>query len=323
MRSGQLQNKYHDRLQSIPAPGGGGCHAAILGISNLGVMAGIRPEAIIQDLRRSIPPGSRQVLDEEITGAVNKALSDHHCGGSVTYTPAPRPRPIVRDGKIALQRIINQATINDEADLWEASPIRLMDEPPDDPALLLENLYNPGDLIFIGERNQVGIVGNTIRTTEEWITRFRTGGKTAPHIIPNPLTGTPTTKKTGDGETLRGDGNIRSYRYCIAEFDGLSREDQIRFWSAVMLPIVALIDSGGKSIHAWLDVQKLARVTTVEDWQRQIRHRLYDRLLVPLGVDGACSNPARLSRLPGHYRKEKGTSQRLLWLSPSGRQIIC
>ena len=190
-----------------------------------------------------------------------------------------------------------------------------------DAILLLETLYNRTDLLFIGERVQPGIIGNTIRTTGEWITFLQDGGKTGPHIIPNPLTGTPTVKKTGDGETYRGDGNISSYRFCMAEFDGLSREDQIKFWSAVKLPVVALIDSGGKSIHAWLQISKLAQVETAEQWAREIKGRLYDAIMTPLGVDSACSNPARLSRLPGHLRTETGTFQRLLWLSPKGRPI--
>lgn len=320
MQVNNCELKYRERLQMIPAPGGGGCHAAILGISNLGVMAGIRPEAIFQDLRHSIPQGTRRISDREITDAINKSLSEH--SGS-TFTPRPRPAPIVKDGKTALQKISDQGKISDEADLWEASPIRLWGDPQDDPALLLENLYDPDDLIFIGERYQAGIVGKTIRTAEEWINRFRAGGKTAPHIILNPLTGSTTMKKTGDGETLRGDGNIKTFRFCVVEFDNLRREDQIRFWSAVKLPIVALIDSGGKSIHAWLDVQKLAVIETSEQWLSKIKQHLYDRLLTPLGVDSACSNPARLSRLPGHYRKEKEAYQRLLWLSPLGRQIIC
>lgn len=186
-----------------------------------------------------------------------------------------------------------------------------------DAILLLETLFRPDDLLFIGERFDA----DTIKTAGEWIIHIKNGGNTGPHIIPNPLTGTPAPTKSGDKATLRGDGNIRSYRYCVAEFDALGREEQIRFWSAVKLPVVALIDSGGKSIHAWIDVQKLARVTTADEWQQQVKIRLYDQILNPLGVDAACSNPARLSRLPGHFRAETGAFQRLLWLSPEGRPI--
>ena len=311
--------RYNDALRNMPPPGSG-CHSSILGISNLGVIAGIPLETIFQGIRQSVPSGTRRIPDKEIHDAIRKALSDHNGGA---FIPRTRPAPIVQDGKAALQRIIDQGEISDEVDLWEASPIRLLDEPQGDPALLLETLYEPTDLVWIGDRHQSGIIGDTIKTTGELIGHFKNGGKTGPFIIINPLTGTSEPKKTGDGETLRGDGNVAAYRYCMAEFDNLSREYQIRFWSAVKLPIVALIDSGGKSIHAWLQVSKLAQVERSEDWATHIKTRLYDAILTPLGVDGACSNPARLSRLPGHYREEKQAFQRLLWLSPEGRSIKC
>jgi hypothetical protein len=310
--------RYTDALKQIPPPGCG-CHASLLGIANLGAIAGLGGEQMFSDIRHSIPPGDRRIPDREIQDAINRALADHHAG---TFTPKARPKPAVNDGKIALQRIINQGRYSDEADLFEVSPIRLHDIPERDMVLFLK-LFKPDDLIFIGERHVAGIMGQTIRTRNEWIAFFEAGGKTGPHIILNPLNGIPTVKKSGDGDTLRGDGNVLEYRFCVSEFDGLSRENQIRFWSAAKLPIVALIDSGGKSIHAILDISKLAKVETSEEWQTEIKSRLYDTLLTPLGIDGACANPARLSRLPGHYREEKEQWQRLLWLSPTGRSITC
>lgn len=107
----------------------------------------------------------------------------------------------------------------------------------------------------------------------------------------------------------------------MIEFDNLAREEQIRFWSAIRLPVVCIVDTGGKSLHGLVDVQKLARVETMDDWEKLIRGRLYNRILNPLGIDMACSNPARLSRLPGHFRKEKGAFQRMLWLSQEGRPV--
>ena len=119
---------YTKRLQSIPAPGGGGCHTAILGVANLGILSGLNAETIFQDIRCSIPSGSRKVTDKEITDAINKALADHH-GGS--YTPRPRPTPVIKDGAAAFQQIINSAKIHDESDVWELSPIRI-DWPPEE-----------------------------------------------------------------------------------------------------------------------------------------------------------------------------------------------
>jgi hypothetical protein len=115
------------------------------------------------------------------------------------------------------------------------------------------------------------------------------------------------------------DACIKTFRYCLVEFDDLSREDQIRFWSAVRLPVVCLIDSGGKSIHEWLDIRKLAKVENPEQRDIEIRQRVYQRILKPLGVDGACSNPARLSRLPGHIRD--GKYQKILWISNNGKEL--
>lgn len=306
-----LLARYQDALNNIPPPGCG-CHSFLLSVANLGIIAGMEQQTIFADIRKAIPGGSRHIPDREIADAINKAMIDHN--GSA-FTPKAKSAPVVQDGKATLQKIILQGKISDEADLWEASPLRLREEPKDDPALLLSALYYPTDLVWIGDRYDKGIIGQAIRTTEEWITYFRNGGKTEPHIILNPLTGTPAPKKTGEGETLRGDSNIKEHRFCLVEFDDLSRADQIRFWSAVRLPVVCLIDSGGKSIHAWVDVKKLAKVETSEQWDTEIKQNLYGRLLSPLGVDRACSNPARLSRLPGHNRVEKGNYQRILWLA--------
>ncbi len=172
-------------------------------------------------------------------------------------------------------------------------------------------MFEPSDLLFIGERLEPGIIGQNIRTAAAWIKFFQSGGKTAPFIIINPFTGKPAPKKGGDGETFRGDNNINSFRYCLVEFDNLNREEQIRFWTAAKLPIMALMDSGGKSIHGWI---KLTNINSISDWQREIKQKLYDQYLIPLGVDPACSNPARLSRLPGHLR-DTGKYQRILWLN--------
>ena len=309
--------RYHEALRSIPAPGTG-CHPSLLSVANYGVKIGIDMNQLIEDIRANIPHGRRRVPDREIIDTVKKAFQDHKGG---TYTPRPRPKPVVKDGKTSLQKIISQSKIETDVDLWESSPIRLLDDPRQDFILFFETLYKPDDFIFIGDRIQPGIIGQTIRCISDWITYFKNNGKTSPFIILNPLSGQPAQTKSGDKETLRGDGNIIDWRYCMAEFDNLDMTEQVKFWSAVRLPVIALIYSGGKSIHAILEVKKLAEVTTPEQWDKQIKQRLYDQILKPMGVDGACSNPARLSRLPGHFRSGKNSMQKILWLSSEGRQI--
>ena len=52
-----------------------------------------------------------------------------------------------------------------------------------------------------------------------------------------------------------------------------------------------------------------------------VEGRLFGQYLIPLGCDAACRNEARLSRMPGHFRTEKGRWQKILYLAPEGRAI--
>lgn len=72
-----LNARYQDALRNIPSPGAG-CHPAILGAATLGIISGIDPHQIHNDIRQAIPPGKRRISDREITDAINKALGDHH-----------------------------------------------------------------------------------------------------------------------------------------------------------------------------------------------------------------------------------------------------
>lgn len=109
-----------------PVPPGQGCHGWIMSSANLGIIAGQDPDQIFTDIRRSILPGKRRITDREIQDAIQKAMTDLRAG---QWTPRPRPKPIVKDGQAVLQRIIDSAKITTEVDLWEASPIRLWEEP--------------------------------------------------------------------------------------------------------------------------------------------------------------------------------------------------
>jgi hypothetical protein len=118
--------------------------------------------------------------------------------------------------------------------------------------------------------------------------------------------------------SFRCDNTVAAYRYAVAEFDVMDKADQLAFWWGYRsAPIAALIDSGGKSIHAWLRVDCPDRAT----WERKVEGTLFGKVLVPLGCDPLCRNEARLSRLPGHYRREKNAWQRLLYLNPEGGRL--
>lgn len=308
--------RYQEALNNTPPPGRGeNFHPYALTLANKAKRTGRTQEEAFQDIRQAIPPGGRRVPDREIRDALRKAY-DQECA----FTPRPRLVPVLKSGANTLKRLIAQGGLSDEVDVWEESPINMDCTIEETRALFLATLFEPEEYVFIGERTEPGIIGKNIRIVAEWCAFFRAGGVAGPQIIINPLDGIPRPKKDG-GETLRGDANVKAFRHCLVEFDNLSHEDQFRFWSAAKLPIKALIGSGGKSIHAWLDVQQLARISSAEEWETHIRRRLYEQLLIPMGVDRSCQNESRLSRLPGCFRIENNSWQRLIWLSPEGKPL--
>jgi hypothetical protein len=307
-----LLDRYQESLRKRTAPGEG-CHGWLLATANYGAVAGLTGDQMFTDLRNAIPQGTRRISDREVNDTIQKALSDHNGG---TFTPCPRPEPPVKDMAAALQKIIRRGGIKTEPDLWEASPIPLWEGPEKDPILFLTSLYSPGDYLFIGDRYD----GKTVKQVKQWIEYFKQEGKPDPHFCINPLTGQST--QTGGKETWRGDANVKDFRYILVEFDNIPKADQVAFWSGSGLPVCCLIDSAGKSIHGLLDAAQMAKVETLDQWRSEIKGRLFNDLLTPLGCDGTSSNPARLSRFPGHNREGKGM-QRILWLAGrKGRPVL-
>jgi hypothetical protein len=305
-------SKYQQALQALPVPDGNGCHQAMMGVCNLGVFARLSGGQIFNDIRSRLHSlGGRKVPDGEITATIRKAFFE----ANKEWKPSA---PVRKIDSPKVREVLNKRTDIDETQLWEMSPIRLLDEPEGDKVLLLKTLYDPSDLIFIGGRESPGIIGDTIRSAADWISYFQAGGKSAEHIIPNPLTGNPGSVKGADKETFRGDACIAKFKFVIVEFDNLPRQEQIDFWANCGLPIHCLIDSGGKSIHGWVKAQN---INDAKRWEEVVRNYLFPRILVPLGADSACKNESRLSRLPGHFRADKGNFQKLLWLSNEGQKL--
>lgn len=300
-------SRFSEALRSCPRSGAG-VHSWILSCANLAAIAGVSPADAERDILQAMtrPPSPAA----EVGAAVRKAYAEHKPG--MTFTPRtiapakPKPRPMTAAAFIARG---DGAT---EADWFEASPVRIDWEPgPKDAAHLLRVLYRPWEHVFCGERYG-GADG--VRMAADWIAAFDDGRPVPPHFIPNPLTGREH-PLPGGKLSKRGDSAVAGFLYAVAEFDGLSKPEQLAFWWGFRTaPIVALIDSGGKSVHAILRVECETRA----DWEREIEGKLFPRVLVPLGCDPQCRNEARLSRLPGHYRAEKGAWQRLLYLNPEG-----
>lgn len=98
-----------------------------------------------------------------------------------------------------------------------------------------------------------------------------------------------------------GDKNVTRYTYALAEADSMPIEDQKKLLINMKLPIAALVESGGKSVHA---IVKVGASNEAEYKQRVafLFKVLGEQNFV---VDTNNKNPSRLSRLPGVMRGDK------------------
>lgn len=325
--------RFSEKLKKLPAPGrGAGYHPALLGAAKKGVWAGLADEAIFSAIRAHTDDRARRVPDSEIFQAISRARQDSgqfktsNTEGRAFFNPPKQPVPKLHlpfPPLVFRQRLIETGQGYTETDFLNRSSSQATDYGGDDALRLLNTLYSDDDFLFIGPRERKDDC--LICRVAEWEERltdeaFKAIGfmNALPQIIPNPLTGEEHETKSGI-LSKRCDAAVKEYRFAVAEFDNLRRVDQLAFWATVPLPIAALIDSGGKSIHAWI---KLSDIHTPEEWQITIKETLYGQMLVPMGCDPACSNPARLSRFAGHCREGTERVQKLLYVnqnpSPNG-----
>lgn len=111
--------------------------------------------------------------------------------------------------------------------------------------------------------------------------------------------------------------DVTSYRHVLVEFDQNARGERIpkdvQFGAIVSsgLPVTAVIDSGNKSIHAWV------RVDAPDAGEYRRRVDIIWDLFEGLNLDKQNKNPSRLSRCPDGWRTVDGErrQQRLLALN--------
>ena len=143
------------------------------------------------------------------------------------------------------------------------------------------------------------------------LSEYLTGAKEGVWFLTNPITGTCI-----DG-SWRSEANLTSFRYLLVESDKASKDLWIRLLVQLEIPIVSIVDSGGKSIHALVRVP----ARNAEELRKEIAH--CQSKLSALGLDVASNRVVQLSRLPRVLRRNKMAMQRLLWLNPTtGRTSI-
>jgi hypothetical protein len=314
-RSAYYRGKYDESLANLPPPGGlRPCHPHTYAIAIYGVRAGLDGGRIFDDTMAALGASGRdlRLWGNDVLRSVAKAFqtqspSRTEKGELNTRVPELEEREHQRIAK-EFQGLLETLPDGDTADFWSRSCPYLSEDREMDGILVLETLYEPDDLLCLC-RNRWSI---EIRTRAEWVEDLLRNGNRYEFFCINPLSGKAHPQAGGCGMSRRCDAAVVRYRYALVEFDVLPIPRQLAFWSVARLPIAALTFSGGKSVHALIDLG--SRVWDRESWRRVVKKELFADFLIPCGADGSTANPSRLSRMAGHLRADKGQIQELLYL---------
>ena len=97
------------------------------------------------------------------------------------------------------------------------------------------------------------------------------------------------------------DSNVTDFRYTLVESDTQDINVQYSLMMELQLPIVALVHSGNKSIHAICRVDASSR----KEYKERVHKLLEICKKNGLNVDVSAKNASRLSRMPGFWRGNK------------------
>lgn len=329
------ERRYHEKLESLPAPGtGAGFHTGMLGVATLGFFAGVSAPSIYAALRDKADEGTRVVPDGEIIATLKKAFGCAEPVNSKTRrtglrkaTRKSNSRPPIlkrsaeeiKADQVAARLAIHRGRTVTEEDLIHRSPVKIPaieGQHNKQAAVLLDSLYNPTDLIFIGERwnswqppqAKRWALTFALQDRHKWPFQF---------IVPNPFSGELGPKKDG-ALSYRADNCVPFGRFVVLEFDNLPLNEQLAVVAYLPMSVAVVVTSGGQSIHAWIHVSHLGadpRGLSISEWDEKVI-KILKPSLTKLGADPSTFNRGRLSRLAGQYRSEKQAFQRLLYLNP-------
>jgi hypothetical protein len=176
------------------------------------------------------------------------------------------------------------------------SPVKLTQNEPEHWKLLLQK-YEASDVVWIGDKFDSGKPEHAshFKTAADWLTESS---------APGPLICPAIFKNTS---FARSNDNIIARRFLVVESDTLTRDavGAVFRWlhECCELNLVAIVDTGGKSLHAWFEIEE-----DLLDAQKLV--------LPALQCDPKLFTPSQPVRLPGALRDGvAGKYQKLIYLS--------
>ena len=205
---------------------------------------------------------------------------------------------LIAKAKASLPMIIEEFS-GSPADLWEESPMR----PPDDPlehGRLLLHLFPADDIVWIGGMYDSAKDDQDEQKKAAAAMHFKSAGEwlDSPALPKGPFI-CPATFK--EGSHSRCMANVESQPFLVVESDELSHEDfvAILYFLRQTLRLRAVVDTAGKSLHAWFDYPADSQVAELRV------------ILKELKCDTAMFRPSQAVRLPGVKRFKEVNCQQV------------
>ena len=171
----------------------------------------------------------------------------------------------------------------------------------------LTTCFDVGDSINIcrsvkdGDRERPDGAGET-RSREEWLELFKADGL---KDWQGEAVGVYVSINANNGKNRKAESIVK-YRHCLIEFDESTMQEQWAIIKRSGLPTSAIIKSGARSLHAWVEI----RATNAKEFAERVdfiyKHLEHSK------PDPANKDAGRLSRLPGAMRTATGLQQELV-----------
>jgi hypothetical protein len=179
-----------------------------------------------------------------------------------------------------------------------ASAVPLTNIPLEQHSKLLMKLFQPEDVVWIGNKTDSGSQVKAVhfKTAAEWL---------ASNTPPLGELTCPASFK--EGTFSRSNDQVAAKRFLVVESDVLSKDDTCAIFrwldKAVELPLRAIVDTGGKSVHGWFVYPPTKHLDEL-------------KIVLPvLGCDAGMFTLSQPVRLPGVIRQDTGRPQQLIYLS--------
>ena len=257
----------------------------------------------ITDLLRAVVEGCGRIVDDsEIAAAVESSKtcawqpkSSRECNKSPSKWPAANAK--------AREAAINNSDLKSLADFWDASPWRCDDGT--DAERYVDELFPGNPLLCLAYDSSH--FDTAPRET------FRSAVAEHSLIVPSPMTSVWGIRKKDGARSMHTLDNTGPRRFLVTEFDKGEFDDQAAIIGHLSdyAPLVMVLWSGSKSIHAWWSCGGA-------DEAQQLG---FFRYAVSLGADPATWSRCQFVRLPQGWRQDKGVRQFVYYFNPGALPV--